>query len=152
MMLSEIYTWVFDDGRVFHVDVGGLREACQKHAPGTIEVTLSQEAIDEMLKTAEQPRIDRLRDVPVADFPPIIVLVFDDDNTHAVASGNHRCISAWQRGQQTVRGWAVPQQVWEHFLVRLPKHIEDAFVHDIREGNESEFNIVLAKSGLMDEH
>jgi len=66
----------------------------------------------------EERKVTRLMERPDIYAQPVLVAFFGDK--HLIIDGSHRLVIQWRMGLREFKGYPVPQEIWERFLVDLP--------------------------------
>jgi hypothetical protein len=115
LVREEVFTFSHNDGTKTYIRSGELREWLLEEAMNkVIPITFPEESLESIIARhgLEESRIASMTILEASE--PVVV--GDWGGTHVLIDGGHRRYYWAKQGIHTIRGWAVPQQIWEMFL------------------------------------
>lgn len=118
--LDETYTVTHSgDGREYTFFTSAMARYATKHNAPIVDVTISDEAIEAILK-GDTIEPAKLRNVTIFDDRPVTVVIWPDGESHSLVDGNHRVIRRYMNGIRQVRAWVWNHPGWEQFSIVDP--------------------------------
>lgn len=113
---TETYTFSPNDGSPdIHILSGELRDWLHAHAlHKVIDLHFPPQSLDEIV-TAHGLEPDRMRSMTRKEAKEPVIVGLHPSGTHILIDGGHRRWYWAKRGSNTLRGWAVPEEVWRSF-------------------------------------
>lgn len=114
---EEMFTFTPEgEEQEVHIRSGKLRQyllAAAMHK--VIDLTFPDQTLDEIIEQhgLEEPRMASMNAIDAAE--PVIVGLWPG-GTHILIDGGHRRWWWAKQGINTIRGWAVPMEIWRGFI------------------------------------
>ena len=114
---EETYTFTPNDGDEEVVIFSGqLRQWLLANAMHkVIKLTFPNDETEEQLIERHGLERDRMASMTILEASDPVIVGLWPGGTHILIDGAHRRWFWWKQGVNTIKGWAVPKEVWEEF-------------------------------------